>query len=166
MSKSVTSDQQAPALSAAMSVYNGERFLAEAIDSILAQSFPDLEFLILDDGSRDATPAMLRDYAEKDSRIRPIIRENRGLVASLNQLLDNAASVLLLAIGAWISLEMAAASRVAYGAVWLCIDVPFLQRMGGLFHSSAGGQLAAIGAGIGRGGSAHRAILHFLGTAG
>ncbi len=90
MSKSVTSDQQAPALSAAMSVYNGERFLAEAIDSILAQSFPDLEFLILDDGSRDATPAMLRDYAEKDSRIRPISRENRGLVASLNQLLDEA----------------------------------------------------------------------------
>lgn len=46
-------------------------------------------------------------------------------------LLDNAASVLLLAIGAWISLEMAAASRVAYGAVWLCIYVPFLQRMVG-----------------------------------
>ena|GEM_PF-4057411 len=39
--------------------------------------------------------------------------------------------MLLLAIGAWISLEMAAASRVAYGAVWLCIDVPFLQRMVG-----------------------------------
>lgn len=90
MSKSVTSDQQAPALSVAMSVYNGERFLAEAIDSILAQSFTDFEFLILDDGSRDATPAMLRDYAAKDSRIRPIIRENRGLVASLNQLLDEA----------------------------------------------------------------------------
>ena len=80
----------APPLSVAMSVYNGERFLAEAIDSILAQTFADFEFLILDDGSTDATAAMLRDYARRDSRVRPIIRENRGLVASLNQLLAEA----------------------------------------------------------------------------
>lgn len=60
MSTSVTSDQQAPMLSVVMSVYNGERFLAEAIDSILAQSFTDFEFLILDDGSSDATAAMLQ----------------------------------------------------------------------------------------------------------
>ncbi len=73
-----------------MSVYNGERFLAEAIDSILAQTFGDFEFLILDDGSTDGTAAMLADYAARDSRVRPIIRENRGLVASLNQLLGEA----------------------------------------------------------------------------
>ncbi|MFC3096852.1 glycosyltransferase [Alteraurantiacibacter palmitatis] len=79
-----------PALSVAMSVYNGERFLAEAVTSILAQSFADYEFLILDDGSTDATPQIIADYASRDSRIRPIIRENRGLVASLNQLLDEA----------------------------------------------------------------------------
>ena len=79
-----------PALSVAMSVYNGERFLAEAVDSILAQSFADFEFLILDDGSTDATAAIIADYASRDSRIRPIIRENRGLVASLNQLLEEA----------------------------------------------------------------------------
>ena len=78
------------ALSVAMSVYNGERFLAEAIESILAQSFADFEFLILDDGSTDGTVAIIADYAARDSRIRPIIRENRGLVASLNQLLAEA----------------------------------------------------------------------------
>lgn len=79
-----------PAISVAMSVYNGERFLREAIDSVLAQTFADFEFLILDDGSGDATPEILREYAARDSRIHPIIRENRGLIASLNQLVDEA----------------------------------------------------------------------------
>jgi GT2 family glycosyltransferase len=79
-----------PALSVAMSVYNGERFLAEAIESILTQDFADFEFLILDDGSTDGTATIVQDYARRDSRIRPIIRENRGLVASLNQLLAEA----------------------------------------------------------------------------
>jgi hypothetical protein len=79
-----------PAISVAMSVYNGERFLAPAIKSILAQTFDDFEFLILDDGSTDASPRIIGDYAAKDSRIRPIMRENRGLVASLNELLHEA----------------------------------------------------------------------------
>jgi glycosyltransferase involved in cell wall biosynthesis len=78
-----------------MSVYNGERFLAAAIDSVLAQTFGDFEFLILDDGSTDGTAQILRDYGFKDARIRPIIRENRGLVASLNQLLEEARAPLI-----------------------------------------------------------------------
>jgi hypothetical protein len=85
----------APALSVAMSVYNGERFLEAAIDSVLAQSFGDFEFLILDDGSSDATPHILKAYAARDARVRPIIRENRGLVASLNQLLAEARAPLV-----------------------------------------------------------------------
>lgn len=79
-----------PALSVAMSVYNGEAFLDEAIQSILDQSFGDFEFLIVDDGSTDRTPSIIEAHAQLDSRIRPIIRENRGLVASLNQLLAEA----------------------------------------------------------------------------
>ena len=84
-----------PAVSVALSVYNGARFLAEAIDSVLAQHFGDFEFLILDDGSTDATPDMIRAAAARDPRIRPIIRENRGLVASLNQLLAEARAPLV-----------------------------------------------------------------------
>ena len=76
-----------PAITVAMSVYNGERFLAAAIDSVLGQSFSNFEFLILDDGSTDATASILRCYERADPRVRPIIRENRGLVASLNELL-------------------------------------------------------------------------------
>ena len=76
-----------PALSVAMSVFNGERFLRPAIESVLAQGFADFEFLILDDGSRDSSVAIAREYERRDSRVRVIERENRGLVASLNQLL-------------------------------------------------------------------------------
>jgi Glycosyl transferase family 2 len=76
-----------PAISVAMSVYNGERFLALAIESILAQSFTDFEFLILNDGSSDGSAAIIDHYAKTDSRIRAIHRENRGLIESLNQLL-------------------------------------------------------------------------------
>ncbi len=79
-----------PSLSVAMSVYNGERFLVAAIESVLAQSFPEFEFLIIDDGSSDASAAIIRRFAERDNRIRPILRENRGLIVSLNQLLGEA----------------------------------------------------------------------------
>lgn len=53
-----------------MAVYDGERFLARSVDSILAQTYADFEFLIVDDGSRDQTPALLADYARKDPRLR------------------------------------------------------------------------------------------------
>ncbi len=78
------------ALTVAMSVYNGERFLGAAIESVLGQSFADFEFLILDDGSSDATAEILKCYERTDPRIRPIIRENRGLVASLNEMIGKA----------------------------------------------------------------------------
>ncbi|MGH6745787.1 glycosyltransferase [Novosphingobium sp.] len=84
-----------PAISVAMSVYNGERFLPLAIESVLGQSFADFELLILDDGSTDGSAAIIRRYAEADSRVRPVIRENRGLIASLNQLLDMAEAPLV-----------------------------------------------------------------------
>lgn len=84
-----------PAVSVAMSVFNGERFLGEAIESVLAQSFGDFEFLIIDDGSRDSTPAILADFAKADPRVRPIVRENRGLIASLNQLLGESRAPLI-----------------------------------------------------------------------
>ena len=84
-----------PSISVAMSVYNGERFLAAAIESVLDQSFGDFEFLILDDGSRDATRAVALHYAARDPRIRVIARENRGLVASLNELVVAARAPLI-----------------------------------------------------------------------
>lgn len=84
-----------PAVSVAMSVYNGERFLAPAIESVLAQTMDRFEFLILDDGSKDRSREIAESYAARDSRIRVISRENKGLVISLNQLLGEARAPLV-----------------------------------------------------------------------
>ena len=84
-----------PALSVAMSVYNGESHLALAIESILDQTFGDFEFLILNDGSKDGSRAIIDAYAARDPRIRAIHRENRGLVISLNQLISEARAPLV-----------------------------------------------------------------------
>jgi glycosyltransferase involved in cell wall biosynthesis len=73
-----------PLVSVVMTVYNGERYLKEAVESILNQTFRDLEFIIIDDGSTDSTPAILAHYQEIDDRIRVYHQENRGIVASRN----------------------------------------------------------------------------------
>lgn len=86
---------QEPAISVAMSVYNNDVYLGEAIESILAQSFGDFEFLILNDGSTDGSRAIIDDYAARDHRIRPIHRENRGLIVSLNELIEKSRAPLI-----------------------------------------------------------------------
>jgi hypothetical protein len=71
-------------VSVVMSVFNGQAFLAEAIESILSQTFRDFEFLVIDDGSTDATAEILSNYASRDGRIRVLRHENKGRAASLN----------------------------------------------------------------------------------
>jgi glycosyltransferase involved in cell wall biosynthesis len=61
-----------------MPVHNGEQFLAEAVESILAQSLADFELVVVDDGSTDATGAILADYASQDSRIAVHRQANAG----------------------------------------------------------------------------------------
>ncbi|WP_137680701.1 glycosyltransferase family 2 protein [Aurantiacibacter suaedae] len=80
---SPASSAKEPTVSVVMAVYNGEKFLAEAIASILDQTFRDFEFVIIDDGSTDRTPAILADFAAKDPRIRVFTQENIGLTKSL-----------------------------------------------------------------------------------
>jgi len=68
-----------------MSVFNGERYLAEAVESIINQSFRDFEFIIIDDGSEDNTWKILSEYGVRDRRI--VLHrneENIGLTRSLN----------------------------------------------------------------------------------
>ncbi|QEH31923.1 Putative glycosyltransferase EpsE [Aquisphaera giovannonii] len=76
-----------PRISVCMSVYNGERYLDEAIDSILAQTCGDFEFLIIDDGSTDGSRAILERYAARDVRIRLNSRPNTGLAVALNEMI-------------------------------------------------------------------------------
>ena len=61
--------ENTPTLSVGLAVYNGERFLREAVDSILSQTFSDFELIISDNASSDRTEAICRDYAARDGRI-------------------------------------------------------------------------------------------------
>lgn len=107
---------RAPAISIATSVFNAERYLAAAIESVLAQEFGDFEFLLLDDGSTDASRTIAEDYAARDSRIRLTSRENRGLVASLNELLEQARAPLIARFDAD---DICAPQRLGRQKVWL-----------------------------------------------
>lgn len=79
-----------PRITVAMSVYNTAPYLALSIESILAQSLADFEFLIVDDGSSDGSGKIIDDFAARDPRIRPIHQPNRGLVFSLNRMIGEA----------------------------------------------------------------------------
>src|SRR5512134_3549033 len=74
-----------PRVSVVMSVYNGEKYLEEAVESILNQTFRDFEFIVVDDGSSDSTPRLLALYERRDPRVL-IYRfdDNRGLSTALN----------------------------------------------------------------------------------
>lgn len=67
-----------PLISVVMPVRNGAAYLRQAIDSILAQTLRDFEMILLDDGSTDATPAILAEAAGGDARLRLLRRESRG----------------------------------------------------------------------------------------
>lgn len=72
-----------PVVSVGLPVYNGEKYLREAIESILAQSFEDFEFIIADNASIDRTEEICRRYAAQDSRIR-YYRNEKNLGGALN----------------------------------------------------------------------------------
>lgn len=76
-----------PLVSVLMSVYNGEAYLSEAIESILNQSMADFEFIIINDGSTDKSTEILKKYASKDRRIILVEQSNIGLTKSLNKAL-------------------------------------------------------------------------------
>lgn len=65
-------------------MYNGARFIAQTIDSVLAQTYPNWEMIIVDDGSKDNGPAIVQCYAEKYSRIRLIQQPNGGSASARN----------------------------------------------------------------------------------
>lgn len=75
----------APRVSMVMPVHNGARWLADAIDSVLAQDFRDFELILVNDASRDESPAIMAEAAARDPRVRLIgLEKNVGLPAALN----------------------------------------------------------------------------------
>ncbi len=83
----ITTKNRKPLISVCMPMYNASKFLRECMDSVLAQTFGDFEFLIVDDGSTDGSVEIVRSY--HGSRIR-LIRNRHDYIGSLNMLLDEA----------------------------------------------------------------------------
>src|SRR6266536_1912903 len=76
-------ERQSPLISVVMAVYNGEKHLQKAIDSVLNQTLRDFEFIIIDDGSQDASADIIKTY--RDARIKYFRNQNNlGLTCSLN----------------------------------------------------------------------------------
>ena len=73
-----------PSITVLMAVYNGERWLAESIQSVLEQTFTNFEFIIVNDGSNDCSLQIINQFSKKDSRIRVYNKKNSGLADSLN----------------------------------------------------------------------------------
>lgn len=75
-------------ISVIIPAYNVAPYIEECLDSVISQIFADLEIIVVDDGSTDATPQILRQIADTDSRIRIITQPNRGLSEARNAGLD------------------------------------------------------------------------------
>jgi len=84
-----------PKVSVLLPVHNAESFLAEAVESILGQSFKDFELICADDGSTDRSHEILSGYAARDDRVRILRREHIGLIAILNEGLEAARAPLI-----------------------------------------------------------------------
>lgn len=94
MSKTATSTPKPidnpVSLSVVLSIYNGEEFVADAVECILNQTYTDFELILINDGSKDGSLAIMQDYAAKDARIRIIDQENTGLTIALRRGVDAA----------------------------------------------------------------------------
>jgi glycosyltransferase involved in cell wall biosynthesis len=89
-----------PSVSVCLPVYNGERYVAEAIQSVLGQTFSDLELVISDNASTDRTGVLCREVAAGDSRVRYFCEEsNRGLAWNFNRACELATGRYLVWIG-------------------------------------------------------------------
>lgn len=77
-------DAALPLVSIVVPVYKVEKYLSTCLDSILAQSYPNWEAILVDDGSPDTCPQIIDQYALRDARMRTVHRENGGLSAARN----------------------------------------------------------------------------------
>lgn len=81
---------QKPLISVIVPIYNAEKYLHRCMDSILNQTYKNLEIVLIDDGSKDSSGTICDAYAAKDSRIKVIHQENSGVSAARNTGLDAA----------------------------------------------------------------------------
>nr|VFJ53910.1 MAG: Glycosyl transferase family 2 [Candidatus Kentron sp. FM]VFJ56159.1 MAG: Glycosyl transferase family 2 [Candidatus Kentron sp. FM]VFK12944.1 MAG: Glycosyl transferase family 2 [Candidatus Kentron sp. FM] len=105
-----------PRVTVVIPVYNTARYLGEAIESILSQTFGDFELIAIDDGSTDGSGRILKDYADRDDRMRVIKQENQGVSRSFNRGIELAAGGYLARMD---SDDIALPTRLAQQVVYL-----------------------------------------------
>ena len=79
-----TNASGSPVLSLLIPIYNVQRYLRECLDSALAQTLKDIEIICINDGSTDNSPAIIREYMERDERVKMIDKANSGYGDSMN----------------------------------------------------------------------------------
>ena len=94
-------------ISVIVPVYNVEKYLSKCLESIINQTYQNLEIICVDEGSTDSSPKILEEYAKKDTRIKIITRQNGGLSAARNTGLKNATGEFISFVDSddWIDLE-------------------------------------------------------------
>lgn len=97
-----------PLVSILSPCYNVEKFLPQCLDSIVNQTYTNLQIVLIDDGSKDNTWRVLQDYASRDSRIEIYHQENQGVASTRNNLLDKVKGDYVLFVDSddWIELNM------------------------------------------------------------
>ena len=73
-----------PLVSVIVPIYNVEKYLSKCIDSIISQTYENIEILLIDDGSTDSCPEICDSYAKKDPRVKPYHKQNEGLSKTRN----------------------------------------------------------------------------------
>ncbi|QAT64025.1 glycosyltransferase family 2 protein [Bacillus glycinifermentans] len=71
-------EQMEPSVSIIIPVYNAEKYVSACLDSVLAQTLPHFEAIVVDDGSRDSSREIIKQYAARDDRIVPVFQDNAG----------------------------------------------------------------------------------------
>jgi glycosyltransferase involved in cell wall biosynthesis len=111
-----TRGEARPFSSVLVPTFNQDKYIGAALDSLLAQTDPDWEAIVVDDGSTDGTADILRGYAERDSRFRVVHKSNGGVASALNAALE-------LARGEWIhwlsSDDMFEPNKLAVNRTWI-----------------------------------------------
>lgn len=77
-------------ISVIIPIYNVEKYLSDCVESVLKQTYTDLEIILVDDGSQDASGQICDDYAKQDSRVQVIHKKNGGLSSARNAGIDQA----------------------------------------------------------------------------
>ncbi|MFR2030259.1 MAG: glycosyltransferase family 2 protein [Collinsella sp.] len=85
-----TNASGSPVLSLLIPIYNVQRYLRECLDSALAQTLKDIEIICINDGSTDNSPAIIREYMDRDGRVKMIDKANSGYGDSMNHGLEMA----------------------------------------------------------------------------